>query len=117
MTDQIQLLISTESAGGACLGEAVVMKVSGASDRSPVPELERALADVCGDGATSIAVDLSGFDPIDSEAVDVIAGYRDRVRAKGGDIVVVCAGCADEQALRIEQRLEDAVAALLSGRS
>jgi anti-anti-sigma factor len=117
MTDPIQVVVSTESAGGACLGEAVVMKVSGASDRSPVAELEHALAEVYADGATNIAVDLSGLDAIDSEAVGVIAAYRRRVRARGGDIVVVSASRADEQALRVEQRLEDAVAALLSGRS
>jgi anti-anti-sigma factor len=117
MTEPIQVVVSTESAGGACLGEAIVMKVSGSSDHSPVAELEHALAEVYGDGATNIAVDLSGLDPIDSEAVDVIAGYRRRVRARGGDIVVVCPSRADEHTLRVEQRLEDAVAALLSGRS
>lgn len=105
--------VTTSAAGGACLGEAHVITVSGAENGAARAELEHALETVYADGGRNVAVDISALESVDG-ALDVLLLHLARFRARGGDVVVAC---GDEPSvkseLRIERRIDDAVASLL----
>ena len=105
--------VTTSAAGGACLGEAHVITVSGAANGAARAELEHALETVYADGGRNVAVDISALESVDG-ALDVLLLHVARFRARGGDVV---AACGDEPSvkadLRIERRIADAVASLL----
>jgi anti-anti-sigma regulatory factor len=107
--------VTTSAAGGACLGEAHVITVSGAANGSARAELEHALETVYADGGRNVAVDISALESVDG-ALEVLLLHLGRFRARGGDVVVAC---DDEPSvktdLRIERRIDDAVASLLGG--
>jgi anti-sigma B factor antagonist len=102
---------------------AFLVTVTGEADLHTTPELDRALDGVLGLGGTSTAVDLGEVTFIDSTALGVLLRHQQRLRRRGGDLVIVT---ADRRVLRtfevtgldrlftIEQRLADGVAALLA---
>jgi len=101
------------TAGGACLGEAHVITVSGSANGASRAELEHALETVYADGGRNVAVDISALDSVDG-ALDLLLLHQARFRARGGDVVVACGGEPSVRAdLRIERRIDDAVASLL----
>jgi anti-anti-sigma regulatory factor len=100
--------VATETAGGACVGEAHVITASGTANDDLWQELEHTLRAVYESGADKVAVDLSGVDAIEADSLDVVLRYAARFRARGGDVV-----------LATESDVDEAVASLLSsgGRS
>jgi anti-anti-sigma regulatory factor len=107
--------VTTSAAGGACLGEAHVITVSGAANGASRAELEHALETVYADGGRNVAVDVSALESVEG-ALDVLLLHLARFRARGGDVVVACGGEPSvETELRIERRIDDAVASLLGG--
>lgn len=105
--------VTTVTAGGACVGDAHVITVSGEANGQGYAELELALGEVYEDGGRKVAVDMSALEPVD-EALEVLLLHVARFRARGGDVVVAC---PDESpgasGLRIERRIDDAIATLL----
>jgi anti-anti-sigma regulatory factor len=95
--------VTTETAGGACVGEAHVITASGVPTGELWHEVERALRAVYEDGGEKVAVDLSGLDAIEADSLDVVLRYVARFRARGGDVVLVT-----------EPDVDEAVASLLS---
>ena len=105
--------VTTSAAGGACLGQAHVITVSGAANGAARAELEHALETVYADGGRNVAVDISALESADG-ALDVLLLHLARFRARGGDVVVACGEDLSLEAdLRIERRIDDAVASLL----
>jgi anti-anti-sigma regulatory factor len=96
--------VTTQTAGGACVGEAHVITASGVPTGELGQELERALRAVYEDGGDKVAIDLSALDGIESDSLDMVLRYVARFRARGGDVVLAGPG---ESGL-------DAVASLLS---
>jgi anti-sigma B factor antagonist len=106
-------------------GNAFVITLTGEADLHTVPELDRALKGVIAFGGTAVAVDLGQVSFIDSTALEVLLRHQARFKGRGGELVIVT---QDRRVLRtfeitgldrvflIERRLDDAVAALLSGR-
>lgn len=112
------------SVNTAALGaDAFVVTVSGEVDLHTAPAIEQALEGVLALGGTSVAVDLLEVSFVDSTTLHVLLRYNERFRALGGDLVIVT---EDRRILRtfeitgldrvfvIEQRLADAVAAVMT---
>jgi anti-anti-sigma regulatory factor len=99
------------------VGEAHVITVSGEANGA---ELDAALRRVYEDGGDKVAVDLSRFDTLDAAFLEVLLRHLAGFRARGGDIVIAC---TDELmtdgggSIRVGNRVEDAVAALLGDAS
>lgn len=73
------------------LDESVhVVSVTGEADLYTAPELKRQLIDVIGDGAANVVVDLTDTTFIDSTILGVLVGAMKRVRARDGDLQLVC---------------------------
>ncbi|HEV3478883.1 MAG TPA: hypothetical protein VG144_05490 [Gaiellaceae bacterium] len=106
--------VTTAAAGGACVGDAHVITVAGEATRDVPDELELALQSVYEDGGKTVAVDLTGIEPLEPEVLDVVARRLRPFRARGGDIVVACPDEPLTRELRTERRLEDALAALFA---
>jgi anti-anti-sigma regulatory factor len=108
-----EVAVRTAAAGGACVGEAHVITVSGAANGAACAELDHALEALYAEGGRHVAVDISELESVDP-ALDVLSQHLARFRARGGDVV---AACGDEPSvksdLRIERRIDDAVASLL----
>jgi hypothetical protein len=105
--------VTTAKAGGACVGEAHVIRVSGGANGETRAALDQALDAVYDRGGRKVAVEIA--EPESAEvALDVLMFHLARFRAHGGDVVIAC---ADEQSitssLHVEQRLDDAIASLL----
>jgi anti-sigma B factor antagonist len=113
------------SVNTAALGaDAFIVTVSGEADLHTAPAIEQALEGVLGLGGTSVAVDLLEVSFVDSTTLHVLLRYNERFRGRGGDFVIVT---EDRRILRtfeitgldrvfvIEQRLADAVAAVMNG--
>lgn len=113
------------SVNTAALGaDAFIVTVSGEADLHTAPAIEQALEGVLGLGGTSVAVDLLEVSFVDSTTLHVLLRYHERFRGLGGNLVIVT---EDRRILRtfeitgldrvfvIEQRLTDAVAAVMSG--
>jgi anti-sigma B factor antagonist len=68
---------------------SVVLVVSGDADLHLAPELRDRLAEAITDGARHIVVDLSAVTFIDSMALGVLLGARNRLREAGGHLRLV----------------------------
>jgi hypothetical protein len=89
--------VMTATAGGACVGEAHIVTVSGEASGETWKELDLAGRAVHEGGGQRVVVDLSGLS------------------AGGGDVVLAHPGKpASTAGLRIERRVNDAVASLLA---
>jgi hypothetical protein len=108
------LTVTTATAGGACVGEAHVVTVSGAAAGEVWEELGLALQGVYEEGGQKVAVDLTEVEGFEPAMLDVVLRYAARFRARGGDVVVACPADAEADELRVERRIDDALASLLS---
>lgn len=107
--------VTTATAGGACVGEAHVITLSGEVSGATWAELDRALRAAYDDGVENVAVDLSELDAVEADSLDVVLRHVARFRARGGDVVLACpAEPALTDELRVERGVDDAVASLLS---
>jgi anti-anti-sigma regulatory factor len=106
--------VTTATAGGACVGEAHVVTVSGEADGRAQGELDLALRGVYERGGRRVAVDLSGLDALEPAFLEVLMHHLARFRARGGDVVL--AGPSEPALIagfRTERRIDDALASLL----
>jgi anti-anti-sigma regulatory factor len=107
--------VTTAAAGGACVGEAHIITISGAATGKTWNELDHALRTVYEGGGQNVAVDLSGLNAVEPAFFDVLLRHVARFRARGGDVVLACpAEPAPAAELRAERRIDDAVASLLA---
>lgn len=106
--------VTTATAGGACVGDAHIVTVSGKANRDTWKELDLALRAVYEDGGQRVAIDLSGLRAVEPAFLEVLLRHVARFRARGGDAVLAHPGEPVSTAgLRIERRVDDAVASLL----
>ena len=77
-------LESTERDGCA------VLAVSGEVDLATAPRLREALTGLVADGHTQVVVDLTATEFLDSTGLGALITGLKRVRAKGGDLRIVC---------------------------
>ena len=87
-------------------GGVRALSVRGELDLNTAPELERPLEDALEGGDTSILIDLSGCDFIDSTGIAVIVRAWQRVGRNGdgpgdGDLVLCCSNDQVERLLKI----------------
>jgi hypothetical protein len=105
--------VTTATAGGACVGEAHVITVRGEKNGETCAELDHALDEVYDSGGRKVAVEIAEPETVEV-ALDVLMLHLARFRADGGDVVIAC---ADEPAvtsdLRVERRVDEAIASLL----
>jgi anti-anti-sigma regulatory factor len=107
--------VMTSTAGGACVGEAHIVTVSGEAGGETWKELDLALRAVYEEGGQKIAVDLSGLSAVEPAFLEVLLRHVRRFRARGGDVVLAHPGEPVSTAgLRIERRMDDALASLLA---
>jgi anti-sigma B factor antagonist len=100
--------------------ESYVVALSGEVDMYEAPALERDLAKIATHGGRRVIVDFTSADFIDSSVLGVLVREVERLRPRGGDLLVVS---SDPRILRafeitgldrmftIEPNLTDAVAA------
>jgi anti-sigma B factor antagonist len=69
---------------------AYVLEVGGELDLYTAPRLSSQLGELIARGATHLVVDLTETTFIDSTALHVLLDARKRVRAEGGELVLVC---------------------------
>jgi anti-anti-sigma factor len=67
-----------------------VLEVGGELDLYTAPRLSSQVGELIAGGATHLVFDLSETTFIDSSALHVLLDARKRVRAEGGEVVVVC---------------------------
>ncbi|HEV2712738.1 MAG TPA: STAS domain-containing protein [Gaiellaceae bacterium] len=105
---------------------AFIITVTGEADLHTAPEIDRALHGVLGLGGTATAVDLADVSFVDSTALAILLRHQRRFRGRGGDLVIVTADrrvlrtfeiTGLDRVFRIEKRLADGVAVLLSDSS
>jgi anti-sigma B factor antagonist len=105
---------------------AFIITVTGEADLHTAPEIDRALHGVLGLGGTATAVDLADVSFVDSTALGILLRHQRRFRGRGGDLVIVTADrrvlrtfeiTGLDRVFRIEKRLADGVAVLLSDSS
>ena len=77
-------LDSTERDGCA------VLAVSGEVDLATAPQLREALTGLVADGHTQVVVDLTATEFLDSTGLGALITGLKRVRARGGDLRIVC---------------------------
>jgi anti-anti-sigma regulatory factor len=107
--------VMTATAGGACVGEAHIVTVSGEASGETWKELDLALRAVHEGGGQRVVVDLSGLSADQPAFLEVLLRHVARFRARGGDVVLAHPGKpASTAGLRIERRVNDAVASLLA---
>jgi hypothetical protein len=99
------------TAGGACVGEAHVIKVSGGANGQTRAQLDHALDAVYECGGRKVAVEIAEPESVEV-ALDVLMRHLTRFRARGGDVVIACESSITSD-LRVERRLDDAIASLL----
>jgi anti-sigma B factor antagonist len=75
-----------------------VLVVGGEIDTYTAPTLRDRLADLLDSGASTVIVDLSGVDFLDSTGLGVLVAGRDRAIQFGGDLPLVC---AEDRILRL----------------
>lgn len=105
--------VTTATAGGACVGEAHIVAVSGEANAETWEKLDRALRAVYEAGGQKVAVDLSGLSAVEPAFLEVVVRHVARFRARGGDVVLACPARPVPAELRTERRIDDAVASLL----
>ena len=72
-------------------GDAIVsVAIGGEATLVTAPELRDTLVEVMDAGARGVLVDFSGATFIDSTALGVLMGSLKRLRATGGELVIVC---------------------------
>ena len=67
-----------------------VLSVSGEVDLATAPRLREALATVVAEGHLKVVVDLSDTEFLDSTGLGALVTGLKRIRARGGDMRVVC---------------------------
>ena len=67
-----------------------VLSVAGEVDLATAPRLREALATMVAEGHLKVVVDLTDTDFLDSTGLGALVTGLKRVRAKGGDMKVVC---------------------------
>jgi anti-sigma B factor antagonist len=73
------------------LGPAVwSVAIGGEATLVTAPQLRDTLVEVMDAGARGVLVDFSGATFVDSTALGVLMGSMKRLRATGGDLVIVC---------------------------
>lgn len=70
--------------------EAYVLEVGGELDLYTAPRLSSQVGEIIALGAMSLVVDLTETTFVDSTALHVLLDAKKRIRAEGGDLVVVC---------------------------
>jgi anti-sigma B factor antagonist len=70
--------------------KAYVLEVGGELDLYTAPRLSSQVGEIIALGATSLVVDLTETTFVDSTALHVLLDAKKRIRAEGGDLVVVC---------------------------
>jgi hypothetical protein len=107
--------VTTATAGGACVGEAHIVTVSGEARGETWKELDLALRALYEGGGQKVAVDLSALSAVEPSFLEVLLRHVARFRTRGGDVVLAHPGEPGSTAgLRIERRVDDAVASLLA---
>ncbi|MGH9177249.1 MAG: STAS domain-containing protein, partial [Acidimicrobiales bacterium] len=71
-------------------GGCAVLSVAGEVDLATAPRLREALATVVAEGHLKVVVDLTDTDFLDSTGLGALVTGLKRVRARGGDMKVVC---------------------------
>ena len=82
--------MSTFGLQGSEQGGWAVLAVEGEVDLATAPRLREALINLVGEGQAQIIVDLSTTEFLDSTGLGAIVTGLKRVRAKDGDMRVVC---------------------------
>jgi anti-sigma B factor antagonist len=67
-----------------------VVSVDGELDTTAAPDLRDAIHAAIGAGAVTVVVDLDEVTFIDSTAIGVLLGARERLRRCGGSLEIVC---------------------------
>jgi anti-sigma B factor antagonist len=70
--------------------QAYVLEVDGELDLYTAPRLSSQVGEIIALGATSLVVDLTETTFVDSTALHILLDAKKRIRAEGGDLVVVC---------------------------
>lgn len=83
-------------------GTPPVVALFGEVDLATAPNFERAVTALFSQGATSLAVDLSGVSYLDSTGVSVLMKAVKQTRDRGGDLAIV--GVSD-RAMRVMKLL------------
>lgn len=104
--------VTTATAGGACVGEAHVITVSGEGTTEAWEELELALESLYDDAAAKVAVDLTDVEPVEPAAFEVVRRQLPRFRARGGEVVIACSAEPPTSEPRTERRIDDALVSL-----
>lgn len=103
-----------------------VLEVGGELDLYTAPRLSSQVGELIARGATSLVFDLTETTFIDSSALHVLLDARKRVRAEGGEVVIVCPSpqvrrvfevTGVDGILRLCNSLEDAIGTLSSAGS
>ncbi len=71
-------------------GSGAVLVVHGQADLQTAPALRDALTEAIDEGARRVVVDLSDATFVDSMTLGVLLGAVKRLRARGGQVAVVC---------------------------
>ena len=102
-------------------GNAFLVSAAGEIDMYTAPTLEQALEGVVGLGGTSVVLDFTEVNFVDSTLLSVLIRYRDRLIGLGGKLVLVTDDVRIRRTLEttglnrlftIEPRLADGIAAL-----
>lgn len=72
------------------IGDWTVVSMTGEIDLATAPQLRQEVVRITSGGISRLALDLTGVDFIDSIGLGVIVGALKRMRAHGGELVVVC---------------------------
>jgi anti-sigma B factor antagonist len=92
----MDLVIREENHGGVA-----VLSLSGEIDLGTVPRLrDRLVRAAAAHRGTRLLVDLDGVTVLDSAGLGVLLGGLRRMRASGGDLVLVCASTRVGELLR-----------------
>lgn len=71
-------------------GDCAVLSVAGEVDLATAPRLREALTSLVTEGHLRVVVDLTGTEFLDSTGLGALVTGLKRVRAKGGEMRVVC---------------------------
>ena len=67
-----------------------VLSVQGEVDLTAAPRLRQALVTIVAEGHDRVVVDLTGTEFLDSTGLGALVGGLKRIRARGGEMRVVC---------------------------